>query len=344
MSQPIRYRFGEFEFHCETGELRPSAKTSTSVAEAQPNSSRALPPQPARLLQLLLEKGGELLTREEIRQSLWPETHVDFDSSLHFCIRQIRSALGDDANTEGYIETLPRRGYRLSVPVEVVTAQDSAAPLNETAGPSPGPHKRRSGDIQLLIWVLSVPLGLLGAGLLALMVTKGRLDHLDQREHSTSAVTAAVEPVTTTGPLRLAILPFEVGIDNETIATRSARLSEGLTAALTQSFNDPQAHTRDRVVRILGPLSTAPYRELPFPQLDDLRADLGIDLVLNARIVEGGTETEPGVEGVLVELIDTRTRAHLWADFYPLTTDWLLIEAPIVDAVKRAIATWSEAG
>ena len=332
MSQQVRYRFGEFEFNPETGELHPgeTATEQSSVA------AHALSPQPAQLLGLLLDKDGELLSRDEIRAELWPDTHIDFDSSLHFCIRKIRSALGDDADAERYIETLPRRGYRMAVPVETLLVED------KTEQPATGKGGRRaSGKIQLLLWALSIPIGLLGGTLLALLVTQARQGHMEERDRDSRPVTELVQDKNR-GPLRLAILPFEVGIQDPRTATRSARLSEGLTAALTQSFNDEAQHTRDRVVRVLGPLSTAPYRELPFPKLDELRNDLAIDLVLNARIVEGGEGNGPEVEGILVELIDTATRAHLWADFYPLTTDWLRIEAPITDGVSRAIASLSE--
>ena len=106
-----RFRFGEFEFDAESGELR--RRGSTNGAEVQ-----RLAPQPARLLSLLVHSRGELVTRDEIRESVWPGVRVEFDTSLHYCIRQIRSALGESASESRYIETLPRRGYRLLVAVE----------------------------------------------------------------------------------------------------------------------------------------------------------------------------------------------------------------------------------
>ena len=71
--------------------------------------------QPIQILSILLERPGELVTREELRQRLWPaetETFVDFDHGLNTDIRKLRQALGDEAETPQYIETLPRRGYR----------------------------------------------------------------------------------------------------------------------------------------------------------------------------------------------------------------------------------------
>ena len=72
---------------------------------------------PYRLLVMLVERPGEIVTREEVRQRLWPQnTFVEFDNSLGVAIRKVRDALGDDAEAPRYIETVPRRGYRFRVP------------------------------------------------------------------------------------------------------------------------------------------------------------------------------------------------------------------------------------
>lgn len=74
--------------------------------------------QPLRVLCLLVERAGEIVTREELQQSLWPEgTYVEFDGSLNAALKKLRSALGDDADNPTFIETLPRRGYRFIAPV-----------------------------------------------------------------------------------------------------------------------------------------------------------------------------------------------------------------------------------
>ncbi|HEU0093807.1 MAG TPA: winged helix-turn-helix domain-containing protein [Vicinamibacteria bacterium] len=109
-----RFRFGVFELDPRGGELWKAGVRTR------------LQPQPARVLSLLVSRCGELVTREEIQREVWPEgTFVDFEQSLNFCIRQIRTALGDQAATPRYVETLPRRGYRLLVPVEIVGGGDS---------------------------------------------------------------------------------------------------------------------------------------------------------------------------------------------------------------------------
>jgi DNA-binding winged helix-turn-helix (wHTH) protein len=74
--------------------------------------------QPFRILSMLLEHRGEVVTREELCEALWPgDTFVDFDQGLNKAINKIRSALGDSPERPRYIETLPKRGYRLIVPV-----------------------------------------------------------------------------------------------------------------------------------------------------------------------------------------------------------------------------------
>jgi len=108
-------RFGTFELEVETGELRKSGRAVR------------LRPQAAKILLLLASRPGNLITREELREKIWGnETFVDFEHGLNLCIREVRAALGDDADTPRYIETLPKRGYRFMVTVE--GAQQVAKP------------------------------------------------------------------------------------------------------------------------------------------------------------------------------------------------------------------------
>src|SRR5271154_5485154 len=77
-----------------------------------------LQPQPYKLLLLLMERAGQVVTREEIQRHVWQDsTFVDFESGINFSINQIRAALGDDAENPRYVETLPRRGYRFIAPI-----------------------------------------------------------------------------------------------------------------------------------------------------------------------------------------------------------------------------------
>src|SRR3954465_2971224 len=115
-----RFRFGVFELDPRGGELWKAGVRTR------------LQPQPAKVLALLVSRAGDLVTREEIQREIWHEgTFVDFEQSLNFCIRQIRTALGDQAATPRYVETLPRRGYRLLVPVEVIGGDPAPVPEPE---------------------------------------------------------------------------------------------------------------------------------------------------------------------------------------------------------------------
>jgi DNA-binding winged helix-turn-helix (wHTH) protein len=106
LSQKVR--FANFDIDLRSGDIR---KNGRKVR---------LPDQPFRILLLLLERPGELVTREELRLKLWPaDTFVDFDHGLNNAISRIREAFGDSAENPRFIETLPRRGYRFIAPVDV---------------------------------------------------------------------------------------------------------------------------------------------------------------------------------------------------------------------------------
>lgn len=116
-----RIRLGEFTFDPTSGELRRLRQDGTAEL-------RRLPPQPTRLLSLLAARPGEVVSRDALQQTLWPDVQVEFDQGLHFCIRQVRAALDDSAAAPRYIETIPRRGYRLVAQVEPLADEVSAGP------------------------------------------------------------------------------------------------------------------------------------------------------------------------------------------------------------------------
>src|SRR5262249_9633258 len=84
--------------------------------------------QPFRVLVLLLERAGEIISREEMREKLWPEgTYVDFDGSLNVILKKLRATLEDDSDNPRFIETVPRRGYRFIAPVSVAGTEATRA-------------------------------------------------------------------------------------------------------------------------------------------------------------------------------------------------------------------------
>src|SRR3984893_3170894 len=123
-------RFSTFEVNLHTGELR------------QRGQKVKLQEQPLQVLAALLERPGELVTREELRGKLWPaDTFVDFDHSLNAAIKRLRDALGESADTPIFIETLARRGYRFIGNVEIRTATPPA--LSDLEGLKPDTERGR---------------------------------------------------------------------------------------------------------------------------------------------------------------------------------------------------------
>jgi DNA-binding winged helix-turn-helix (wHTH) protein len=124
-SPPRRYRFGAFEADGATGELR------------RQGIRIKLNAQPFQVLFLLLERPGELLTREEISRELWPDgTFVDYEHGVNSAVNRIREALGDTAGSPRFVETLARRGYRFVASVERIgLIEDLAAPASEAPAP-----------------------------------------------------------------------------------------------------------------------------------------------------------------------------------------------------------------
>jgi DNA-binding winged helix-turn-helix (wHTH) protein/tetratricopeptide (TPR) repeat protein len=118
------FRFGPFVLFVAAGELR---KGETLLK---------LHPQPFRILVMLAERAGALVTREEIQRALWGgHTWVDFDAGINFCIRQIRAVLADDAEKPRYIETIARKGYRFISPVTHADFPAVVVPISRAASP-----------------------------------------------------------------------------------------------------------------------------------------------------------------------------------------------------------------
>jgi eukaryotic-like serine/threonine-protein kinase len=156
-----RVRFGPFEMDLGSAELWSEGRRVR------------LQLQPFKVLALLVSRPGELVSREEIRQEVWPDgTYVDFEPALNFCIRQIRAALGDQVAQARYVETLPRRGYRFIAPVEPVGGQPAVdavppAPRVEEPASHPPPRTRTSARARGPAAVLALVAVAAGAAYLA---------------------------------------------------------------------------------------------------------------------------------------------------------------------------------
>ena len=136
--------FGPFELDPQSGELR---KHGLAIRLGE---------QPLQILLLLLDRPGEVVTRDEVRQRLWhADTFVDFDAGLSSAVRKLRDALGDSAENPRYVQTLPRRGYRFVAPVAVTEALTKSKPIavsREAKDSAPPRANRRS----LMLTVLAV--------------------------------------------------------------------------------------------------------------------------------------------------------------------------------------------
>src|SRR5215472_17023261 len=150
------FRFGVFEIDLVAGEIRKAGMRLK------------LAPQPFQVLQALLEHPQQVVTREELRERVWPDnTFVDYELALKKAINRLREVLGDSAENPRFVETLPRRRYRLIAPVEIlrsagdppamaaaeVVSQDSSKPV---ARPSAALFKKVSTRTRLLFAALAV--------------------------------------------------------------------------------------------------------------------------------------------------------------------------------------------
>ena len=162
------FRFGLFEFDARTGELRKEGKSRPRIQG-----------QPLEVLLRLLNRPGEVISREELRQRLWPaDTFVDYDHSLNTAVNKLRDALSDSAENPRFIQTIPRRGYRFIASVEIAngaavsktadgvqpaenreTGANSAAPMESRSSVLSGPEELPSAPrrvVQVLFALIQV--------------------------------------------------------------------------------------------------------------------------------------------------------------------------------------------
>lgn len=138
-------RFGVFELNLDLEEVRKSG------------SLLKLAPQPFKLLAMLASRSGQIVTRDEIQQQLWgSDTFIDFEQGVNKCIKQIRAALGDNADNPLYIETLPRHGYRFLAPVRMKMIP---APPPQVKDASSGLLANVSGEVRARVQGVSAPPG-----------------------------------------------------------------------------------------------------------------------------------------------------------------------------------------
>jgi TolB-like protein/DNA-binding winged helix-turn-helix (wHTH) protein/Tfp pilus assembly protein PilF len=270
-------QFGVFELDLRQAELR---KQGVKIK---------LQEQPLRVLQLLLEHRGKIVTREQLRTHIWPaNTFVEFDHGLYSAMARLREALGDSAETPRYIETVARRGYRFVVPV--------SASGNTTATKVRPPARQAS-----LSWraAWSVLAGLLG-GTLLLGIVLG-LNIANSRQWLRRSSNPTIRSI--------AVLPLE----NLSGDPKQDFFADGMTDELITEL----AQVGD--VRIISRTSAMQYKGVRKP-LPKIGAELNVDAVLEGSIVRSSQRVR-----ITAQLIDTKTDQHLWAQSYEHDLDDVLI-------------------
>jgi TolB-like protein/DNA-binding winged helix-turn-helix (wHTH) protein/Tfp pilus assembly protein PilF len=297
------YRFGPYE-------LRPRAR------EIFKSGARIkLRPQPFRVLELLAEGRGDVVTRETLKQQLWSsETFVDFEQGLNTAVKELRAALSDSAEVPRYIETVPKVGYRIIVPVEAVPFPEQTEPAPEV-GAKPvetlpavvvaGQPARRSPFAWMAI-----------AGIAAVLLISAPLGWW--RWHG------SVSEPPARGRVMLAVMPFE----NLTGDPNQEYFSDGLTEEMISQLGriDP-----DRL-GVIARTSVMTYKQSPKP-LDRVGRELGVQYVL-----EGSVRRDANTVRVSAQLIQVKDQTHLWARQYDRELSNLLsLQAEIAQEIAGEI-------
>jgi TolB-like protein/DNA-binding winged helix-turn-helix (wHTH) protein/tetratricopeptide (TPR) repeat protein len=238
---------------------------------------------PLTVLVALLDRPGELVTREELIRRLWPNQVVDYDTALNAAVRRLRAALGDDADTPRYVETLPRRGYRFIGSLDPSPpALPPAMPQSAAEVPAIAPPGRRA-DARLIAVVAVAGLFLAAAAWLTFR------DHRDP----------AVGPEAGT-PRSIVVLPF-VSLSTESV---DQLFADGLTEELINRL------ARNDDLKVIARTSSFALRD---PDLD-IRAvadRLGVTHVLEGSVRRSGDRLR-----VTAQLIDATSSSHLWSQNY----------------------------
>jgi TolB-like protein/DNA-binding winged helix-turn-helix (wHTH) protein/Tfp pilus assembly protein PilF len=288
-------RFGAFEADVQTGELRKQGKRVR------------LQDQPFQLLVMLLEAPGQLVTRDELRSKLWPQTTVDFDHGLNKAISKIREALGDSPEHPRFVETVARRGYRFLADVAVVadgrakTVADDPAyegpPVFSPALPTTHQKTRSSSLARPLV-------------ALALVVASVISWVFYHEIYSSPAIRS------------LAVLPLE----NVSGDGSQDYFADGMTDALITRL------AQIGTLRVISRTSVMTYKNVHRP-LAEIARDLNVDALVEGSVSRSGDRVR-----IAAELIDARNDKHLWAASYDEDIrDALVLQSKVTRAIAEQI-------
>ncbi|HEY9139836.1 MAG TPA: tetratricopeptide repeat protein [Bryobacteraceae bacterium] len=299
--RPQRLRFATFEVDAGSREL---FKQGRKVK---------LQEQPFELLLALLERPGEILTREELKQRIWPDdTVVDFDRGLNRAVNRIRDALGDSAENPRFVETLPRRGYRFITPVQEFAPADATPPRN---GRTQGVTEEASAGPASRARVLADKRTLLAAA--AAMALAAALVWNPGHWRDRFAATAPGRQVRS-----IAVLPFE-NLSND---PTQEYFTDGITDELITDLATLEG------VRVISRTSVMPYKGKR-QALPAIAAALGVDAVVEGSVVRANQRVR-----ITAQLLMAREDRHLWAGSFERDVgDILSVQRDIAAAIAREI-------
>ena len=319
--EPLRHtsvvRFGTYEVSLQSGEVR---KAGLRIRVQQ---------QPMKLLEILLEHPGEVVTREELRGRVWPhENFGDFDQALNIAIGKLRSALGDSAENPRFIETLPKRGYRFIADVSVVDADTRPQRPGSADGDLPN-SERKSSELKTEsgrriqhagltlapvapkrpLWptrrlIIAVAL----AFVLSLPILAVWLFHSRGRAP--------------TGIRSLAVLP----LDNLSGDASQNYFADGMTDELITDLAQISA------LRVISRTSVMVYKGARKP-LPEIARELNVDAVVEGTVLRSGDQVR-----ITAQLIEAPDDKHLWAASYEGDLrDTLALQKKVASAIADQI-------
>jgi len=277
------YRFGPYELRTRSREVYKNGK------------KLKLRGQPFQILRALVDRPGDVVTRQELQRLLWPvETFVDFEHGLNTAIKELRGALNDSASEPQYIETLPKLGYRILAPVEssltipqknVEALEISAA--TESAGVASGSANGLRGVIGRRRWPIAV-----AAGVVILAGLAATVQWLRSRSRLPAPGARAM----------LAVLPFE----NLTGDASQDYFADGLTEEMITQLG----HLDPQHLGVIARTSVMHYKHGQ-QSLQQIGRELGVQYVL-----EGSMRREGDKARISAQLIQLTDQTHLWSREY----------------------------
>jgi TolB-like protein/DNA-binding winged helix-turn-helix (wHTH) protein/Flp pilus assembly protein TadD len=303
LHHPSIVRFGTYELSPQSGELR---KAGVKIRVQQ---------QPMKLLEILLERPGEVVTREELRSRVWTnESFGDFDQAVNIAIAKLRSALGDSAENPRYIETLPKRGYRFIADVAIVDTDAPTKSPESAAGDSRGTehgHQLQSSGLTVTSKPRLSPTHrvivalMLGVSLPILAVWLFR---------SRGRPPAGIQS--------LAVLPLE----NLSGDPAQDYFADGMTDELITDL------AQIRALRVISRTSVMGYKGARKP-LPEIARELNVDAVVEGTVLRSGDQVR-----ITAQLIQAPADTHLWAESYEGDLrDTLALQKKVARAIAEQI-------